>query len=170
MSRFEECVEPHIAHLRRYARALTGERSRADDLVQDTLERAWIKFHLWKPTMAMRPWLFAVMHNVFMNQVKTLSRRPHASLSEEDTAHLIARPNQSDLIEIDDLSRCLAQLPVEQREVLLLVSLEDMDYAEAAQVLSIPIGTVTSRLARARMRLRALLDEGGMAASLKVVR
>lgn len=170
MSRFDECVEPHLAHLRRYARALTGDRTRADDLVQDTLERAWVKFHLWKPTMAIRPWLFAVMHNVFVNQVKTLSRRQHASLTEEDTAHLISRPNQSDMIEVDDLSRCLAQLPLDQREVLLLVSLEDMDYAEVAQVLSIPVGTVTSRLARARMRLRSLLDESGAAPSLKVVR
>jgi RNA polymerase sigma-70 factor (ECF subfamily) len=170
MSRFEDCVEPHLAHLRRYARALSGDRTRADDLVQDTLERAWIKFHLWKPALAIRPWLFAVMHNVFVNQVKTWARRPQSSLSDDDMAHLIVRPNQSDMIEVDDLSRCLAQLPVEQREVLLLVSLEDMNYAQVAQVLSIPIGTVTSRLARGRSRLRALLDERGIAPSLKVVR
>ena len=170
MSRFEDCVGPHLAHLRRYARALTGDRTRADDLVQDTLERAWIKFHLWKPALAIRPWLFAVMHNVFVNHVKTWARHPQASLSDDDMAQLIVRPNQSDMIEVDDLSRCLAQLPVEQREVLLLVSLEDMNYAQVAQVLSIPVGTVTSRLARARARLRALLDERGIAPSLKVVR
>lgn len=170
MSRFDDCVEPHLAHLRRYARALTGDSTYADDLVQDTLERAWIKFHLWKPALAIRPWLFAVMHNVFINQIKLRSRRPHASLTDADMAHLIAPPNQSDMIEVGDLSRCLAQLPVEQREVLLLVSLEDMNYAQVAQVLSIPIGTVTSRLARGRARLRALLDEHGRAPSLKVVR
>lgn len=170
MSRFDDCVEPHLAHLRRYARALTGDRNRADDLVQDTLERAWIKFHLWQPTMAIRPWLFAIMHNVFVNQVKTLSRRQHAALSDEDANQLMVRPNQTDMLEVDAVSRCLAQLPIEQREVLLLVSLEDMDYAEVAQVLSIPVGTVTSRLARARMRLRALLDGGNASSPFKVVK
>lgn len=169
MSRFEDCVHPHLPHLRRYARALTGDRARADDLVQDTLERAWVKFHLWQPTLAIRPWLFAIMHNVFVNQVKTLARRQHAALSDEEAAQLVSRPNQSDLIEVDELSRCLALLPIEQREVLLLVSLEDMDYAEAAHVLGIPIGTVTSRLARARTRLRLLLDQAG-GAPLKVVK
>jgi len=169
MSRFDVCVQPHLPHLRRYARALTGDRARADDLVQDTLERAWIKFHLWQPTLAIRPWLFAIMHNVFVNQVKTYARRQHAHLSDEDAAQLVTRPNQSDLLEVDDLSRCLALLPVEQREVLLLVSLEAMDYSEVAHVLSIPIGTVTSRLARARTRLRTLLDATA-GAPLKVVK
>lgn len=163
-------MEPHLPHLRRYARALTGNRARADDLVQDTLERAWIKFHLWQPTLAIRPWLFAVMHNVFVNQVKTHARRQHASLSDEEAAKLVTRPNQSDFIEVDELDRCISLLPIEQREVLLLVSLEEMGYGEVAQVLGIPVGTVTSRLARARTRLRTLLEQVGSGAPLKVVK
>jgi RNA polymerase sigma-70 factor (ECF subfamily) len=170
MSAFDATVQAHLPHLRRYARALTGDRARADDLVQDTLERAWVKFHLWQPTLAIRPWLFAIMHNVFVNQIKIHARRQHAPLSDEDSAQLTARPNQSDMLEVDDLGRCLAQLPVEQREVLLLVSLEDMDYGEVAQVLRIPVGTVTSRLARARMRLRALLDQDGGGRTLKAIK
>lgn len=170
MSRFDASVQPSLPHLRRYARALTGDRARVDDLVQDTLERAWIKFHLWQPTLAIWPWLFAIMHNVFVNQVKTHARRQHAALSDEDAERLVARPNQNDMLEVDELTRCLALLPVEQRAVLLLVSLEDMDYSEVAQVLDIPIGTVTSRLARARARLRLLLEQSGMPNSLKVVK
>ena len=169
MSRFADQVHVHLPHLRRYARALTGDVSRADDLVQDTLERAWIKFHLWQPTLAMRPWLFAIMHNVFVNQIRAHSRREHAAISEEEASKLAVRPNQSDFLELNDLMACLALLPVEQREVLLLVSLEDLSYSEVSQVLRIPVGTVTSRLARGRTRLRALLNGEGANGALKVV-
>jgi RNA polymerase sigma-70 factor (ECF subfamily) len=158
MSRFDAVIGSHIPHLRRYARALTGDVTRADDLVQDTLERAWIKFHLWQPALELRPWLFTIMHNVFVNQVRASRRRTHAPLSDDELRHLSSPPNQTDLLEVSDLAACLDRLPVEQREVLLLVSLEGLDYSQVGRVLSIPVGTVTSRLARARMRLRALLE------------
>jgi len=170
MSRFADLVHGHLPHLRRYARALTGDVARADDLVQDTLERAWIKFHLWQPMLALRPWLFAIMHNLFVNQIRANARREHMPIGEDQSANLAVRPNQSDLLEVNDLIACLALLPFEQREVLLLVSLEDMSYSEVSEILGIPVGTVTSRLARARTRLRALLDGEGEKGSLKVIK
>ena len=160
---------PHIPRLRRYARALTGERTRADDLVQDTLERALIKLHLWQPGSDMRAWLFTLMHNVFINQLRAQSARSTVELDDE-AAQVAVRPTQTDWLEVRDLQAALLRLPEEQREVLLLVGLEQMTYEESAGVLGIPVGTVMSRLSRARERLRGLLAGGAMPAALKVVK
>ena len=157
MSRFDVLISGHIAHLRRYARALTGDTTRADDLVQDTLERAWVKFHLWQPALELRPWLFAIMHNIYVNQIRADLRRSRP-VDGHDALPAASRPNQTDLLEVSELQACLDRLPPEQREVLLLVSLESLDYAQVGRILGIPVGTVTSRLARARMRLRAMLE------------
>ena len=162
-------VVPHIPRLRRYARALTGERSRADDLVQDTLERALIKLHLWQPGSDLRAWLFTLMHNVFINQLRAQSTRLTAGLDNE-VEQLAVRPTQTDGLEVRDLQAALLRLPDEQREVLLLVGLEQMTYEEAAGALGIPVGTVMSRLSRARERLRGLLSGNVTPAALKVVK
>ena len=138
----------HIPRLRRYARALTGDRGRADDLVQDTLERALAKIHLWRPGSDLRAWMFTIMHNVFINQVRASSSAVVSALDDE-TAQPAIRATQSDRLEVMDLQVALS-LADEQREVLLLVGLEQMSYVEAAGVLNIPIGTVMSRLSRAR--------------------
>ena len=159
----------HIPRLRRYARALTGDRGRADDLVQDTLERALVKFHLWQPGSDMRAWLFTIMHNVFVNQVRANAAAAITSLDDEIVPPAV-RATQSDRLEVRDLQVALLRVPEEQREVLLLVGLEQMTYEEAAGVLGIPIGTVMSRLSRARERLRALLAGGGAHPALKVVK
>jgi RNA polymerase sigma factor (sigma-70 family) len=156
-----------IPRLRRYARALAGDRARADDLVQDTLERAWNKFHLWRPGSDLRAWLFTVMHNVHVNQIR--ASRDHAMLDDEGAEMAIAG-TQGASLEIRDLERSLALLPAEQREVLLLVALEDMSYAEVASVLGIPIGTVMSRLSRAREKLRAMMHGTPVTARLQVVK
>jgi RNA polymerase sigma-70 factor (ECF subfamily) len=169
MSRFDALIGTHIPHLRRYARALTGEAARADDLVQDTLERAWIKFHLWKPTLELRPWLFTIMHNIYVNQIRAAARHDFPAGGANEELAQTVRANQSDMLEVGDIAACLARLPLDQREVLLLVSLEDMNYAQVARILSIPLGTVTSRLARARARLRTMLD-GDAGAPLKVIK
>ena len=169
MSRFDALIGTHIPHLRRYARALTGEAARADDLVQDTLERAWIKFHLWKPTLDLRPWLFTIMHNIYVNQIRAAARHDLPGVAANEELAQTVRANQSDMLEVSDIAACLARLPLEQREVLLLVSLEDMNYAQVARILSIPLGTVTSRLARARARLKAMLD-GEAGVPLKVIK
>jgi RNA polymerase sigma-70 factor (ECF subfamily) len=156
-----------IPRLRRYARALVGDRARSDDLVQDTLERAWNKFHLWRPGSDLRAWLFTVMHNVHVNQIR--ASRDHAMLDDEGPEMAIAG-TQGASLEIRDLERSLALLPAEQREVLLLIALEDRSYAEVASMLGIPIGTVMSRLSRAREKLRALMHGTPVTARLQVVK
>ncbi|MGZ8211086.1 MAG: RNA polymerase sigma factor [Burkholderiales bacterium] len=166
MSDFATRVEELIPRLRRYARALTGERGAADDLVQDTLERAWVKLHLWRSGSDLRAWLFTIMHNVHVNQMR--GRRNEVEL-DEDSLDMPQRPTQTDLLEVRDIEAALRRLPQEQREVLLLVALERMSYGEAARTLSIPIGTVMSRLARAREKLRLML-ESDAPGTLKVVK
>jgi RNA polymerase sigma-70 factor (ECF subfamily) len=147
----------HIPRLRRYARALTGDRGRADDLVQDTLERALVKFHLWRPGSDLRAWMFTIMHNVYVNQVRASASFAVSALDDEAVQPAM-RATQSDRIEVMDLQAALARLPEDQRVVLLLVGLEQMTYEETARVLDVPIGTVMSRLSRARERLRQLLN------------
>ncbi len=166
MNEAERLVEL-IPRVRRYARALAGERSAADDLVQDTLERAWAKLHLYRRGTDLRAWLFTVMHNVHVNKVR--ATRPTDPI-DEDALELSQRPAQGDGLVVRDLDRSISLLPAEQRAVLLLVALEDMSYEEVARTLGIPIGTVMSRLSRARDKLRALMAGQGTAARLKVVK
>jgi RNA polymerase sigma-70 factor (ECF subfamily) len=156
-----------IPRLRRYARALVGDRASADDLVQDTLERAWAKLHLYRRGTDLRAWLFTVMHNVHVNKVR--ATRPTDSLDDE-MPELAMRAPQGDALIVRDLDRAIALLPAEQRAVLLLVTLEDLSYEEVARTLGIPMGTVMSRLSRAREKLRALMYGQGAAAKLKVVK
>jgi RNA polymerase sigma-70 factor, ECF subfamily len=156
-----------IPRLRRYARALVGDRATADDLVQDTLERAWAKLHLYRRGTDLRAWLFTVMHNVHVNRV----RASRATDTLGDEMHELAqRAPQSDALMVRDLDRGIARLPAEQRAVLLLVTLEEMSYDEVARTLGIPIGTVMSRLSRAREKLRAMMLGQPVAAKLKVVK
>lgn len=150
----------HIPRLRRYARLLTGDAHRADDLVQDTLERACIKWRLWRPGVEpatqLRAWLFTVMHNVFVNQLRGkayVARRDALSLEDVDVEGPALDPG----VRLD-LERALRQLPAEQIEIVLMVALEDFSYAEAAILIGVPIGTVMSRLSRARKRLGELMD------------
>ena len=150
-----QLILPYIPNLRRYARALVGDRHAADDLVQDTLERAVRKFHLWRPG-DLRAWLFSIMHNVFVNQLKARKIRPEVE-ADETLAAPIPGANSLDIL---DLERALRSLAPEQREVVLLVGLEEMTYAEVSQALGIPIGTVMSRLSRGRERLRRLVEGG----------
>lgn len=156
----------HLPRLRRYARALTGDAARADDLVQDTVERALVKQALWRPGSDLRAWLFTVMHNLFVNQMRA-ARPPDAALDE--APDMPVNGGQMDALAARDLHAALLRLPETQREVLLLVGLEQFAYAEAAHVLGVPVGTVMSRLARAREQLRRDLA-GGAAIPLKVVK
>ncbi|MEP6719976.1 MAG: RNA polymerase sigma factor [Variovorax sp.] len=147
----------HIPSLRRYARALTGDAWAADDLVQDTLERACSKWRLWTAGSDLRAWLFTIMHNLFASQLRRSP--PRAVVDIADVAHEL-RSVDSRRDDGIDLQRCLLLLPEDQRAVLLLVALEDLSYAQVAKVLGIPVGTVMSRLSRARRRLHELMDGG----------
>jgi len=148
-------IVDHIPSLRRYARALTGDAWAADDLVQDTLERACSKWRLWSVGTDIRAWLFTIMHNVFASQVRRAPARNVVDV--EDVVHEI-RMIDSHRDQAIDLQRCVLLIPEDQRAVLLLVALEDLSYAQVAKVLGIPVGTVMSRLSRARGRLRELME------------
>jgi RNA polymerase sigma-70 factor (ECF subfamily) len=149
-------IETQLPSLRRYARALTGDAWAADDLVQDTLERACAKWRLWAVGSDLRAWLFTLMHNLYLNQLRGMP--PPGHVVNIDNAPADAGTGAQGLDDTLDLSRCLQRLPADQRAVLLLVTLEDMRYEDVAKVLSIPIGTVMSRLSRARSRLRELME------------
>jgi RNA polymerase sigma factor (sigma-70 family) len=166
MNEGERLVEL-IPRLRRYARALVGDRATADDLVQDTLERAWAKLHLYRRGTDLRAWLFTVMHNVHVNRVRAARS---AETLEDEMPELAQRASQGDALLVRDLERSIARLPAEQRAVLLLVTLEDMSYDEVARTLGIPIGTVMSRLSRAREKLRLMMLGQSAAAKLKLVK
>jgi RNA polymerase sigma-70 factor (ECF subfamily) len=156
----------HLPRLRRYARALTGDAPRADDLVQDTLERALAKLDLWQPGSDLRAWLFTLMHNLFVNQLKA-NRLPDSALDE--ALDIPVSGGQMEAMAARDVHTALARLPEPLREVILLVGLEQFGYTEAAQILGVPVGTVMSRLSRARERMRHLLA-GEPAVHLKVVK
>ena len=165
----DEHIATHIPQLRRYARALTGDYTAAEDLVQDTLERAWKRIGLWRLGSDLRAWLFTIMHNLYVNQLKANSRKL-GQPPEQATLDLSVRPTQEDRLELRDLNKALRRLSNEQREVLLLVGLEQMSYEEVAKVLGIPIGTVMSRLSRGRDQLRAMMEGSSAAPQLKVIK
>jgi RNA polymerase sigma-70 factor (ECF subfamily) len=162
-----QSIIEHIPRLRRYARALVGDRYIADDLVQDTLERAWNKFSLWRQGSDLRAWLFTIMHNVFVNQARR--RRYEIEQAMEELPAVGVRATQGDQLELEDVDRALRALTPEQREVVLLIAVEQLTYDEVGRALGIPIGTVMSRLSRGRERMRQLLGDPA-AVPLKVVK
>ena len=154
----EAAILACIPSLRRYARGLVSDRDRADDLVQDTLERAWARFSMWHRRGEIRAWMFGIMHNHFIDRLRAQRAVPEDLIGDGEgegwPEQAQQRPLQADALEVRDLDRLLQRLPPEQREVLLLVAVEELSYAEVAQALGLPIGTVMSRLSRARGRLR----------------
>ena len=163
MSDFGHLLEHEIPRLRRYARALTRDGTRADDLVQSCLLRALAKSHLWQAGTDLRAWLFTILHNQHVNDVRRAVREG-INIPVEDVAPVLTVPStQGAALQLRDLERAMARLPEEQRQVLLLVGLEGMRYEEVAAVLDVPVGTVRSRLSRGRDTLRHLLDMKGRA-------
>lgn len=168
MSDMMRLVEPLIPALRRYARALLRNPADADDLVQDCLERAVGRWNQRRPDGDARTWLYAILHNLAVSQMRQRARRgTHVPVEDVSQASLAVAPNQDHGLRHRDLTAALAALPEEQRSVLLLVTVEGLSYAETAQVLAIPIGTVMSRLARARDRMIQLIDGEGASVSTK---
>jgi RNA polymerase sigma-70 factor (ECF subfamily) len=167
LSRIEACIPA----LRRYAGALLRNREDADDLVHDCLVRALDKLHTRRDDADVRAWLFTIMHNLFISQLRRARTRPAGPpLDETHEAVMSTRGDQESNLNWLDVLRGLDQLPVEQRTVILLVSVEDLSYAEAARVLGVPVGTVMSRLARGRERLRQLTEEGELRPALRRVK
>jgi RNA polymerase sigma-70 factor, ECF subfamily len=154
-------LEAHIPGLRRFARALLrGNRERADDLVQDSLERALSNWHRRRPEADLRSWVYTIVYHRFLTERRR--QRQHAayrSLTEYLDNDLPAIDGgQVSALAHRDLVRGFAELPHEQRAVLLLVGVEDLSYKDAAFVLGVPIGTVMSRLSRGRERLRQYMN------------
>ena len=160
MTEFRARIEEEIPRLRRYARALTRNGSRSDDLIQDTLVRALAKEHLWEPGTNMRAWLFTIMHNQNVNAVRSAMRDGMTVEIEEQSSDLVATTDPTSARQLHELDRALAQVPEEQRQVILLVGLEGMSYEDSAAILHLPVGTVRSRLSRGRDALRKLMGMG----------
>ena len=159
-------VEPMIPALRRYARSLLKDHASANDLVQDTLERVMTRWHQRDPEANARTWVFTILHNLAMNRLRRTARRgPPIDVDAVDERLFAEPPMQEDGLLHGDLLVALEALPDEQRSVLLLVSVEDLSYAETAVVLGVPIGTVMSRLSRGRARLLRLMEGEGLDAA-----
>jgi len=152
---FFDQIEACVPALRRYARALTRNVDRADDLVQDCLERAISRRGLFRPSGPVRAWLFTILLNLHRNALRASHRR--GETVDIDTVPEPSTPaTQPGHVALAEMARAIDTLPLEQKEALLLVALEGLAYQEAADILSIPLGTLMSRLGRARAALRAL--------------
>lgn len=162
-------IMSHVTALRRYALVLVADPSEADDLVQECLSRVLGQMRAWRPVRDLRAYLFATMHNVFIDTTRKRRIRADHVPIEDVMATLSLPPNQTRRLEIRDLLQALVVLPEQQREVVLLVGLEGMSYLEAARILDVPIGTIMSRLSRGREALRQLMTQGPVA-RLRVVK
>ena len=160
MQQFFDDIEESVPALRRYARALTRNADRADDLVQDCIERAIRKEALWKPTGPLKAWLFRILLNLYRNELRTSRRRGQHVPVETLLVEPAVAPSQPGRIARSEMARAIDTLAPEQREALLLVVLEGMSYAEAAESIGVPIGTLMSRLGRARAALRTMTSSG----------
>lgn len=160
MSDFTRLVEVEIPGLRRYARALTRDVIRADDLVQSCLERALARQELWQPGTDLRAWLFTILHNQHVNDVRSARREDGHVAAEASQSVSAVDPNALAVLELRELDRAIGSLSATQRQVILLVGLEGMRYEEVAKILDIPVGTVRSRLSRGRQLLRKMMVEG----------
>jgi RNA polymerase sigma factor (sigma-70 family) len=168
MSDMVSVLEPLIPALRRYARSFVKDKSSADDLVQDTLERAVSRWHQRRADGDGRTWVFSILHNLAISGLRQAARRgEHLPLDDARESDVAVPFAQEDRLRQQDILTALSQLPEDQRSVLLLVSVEDMAYAEVARILDVPIGTVMSRLARARSRLRQIIEDESTAASAR---
>ena len=152
-------LEPLIPALRRYAYVLLRNHAAADDLVQDTLERALSHWTSRRPDGELRAWLFSILRNLHIDAYRQ-ARRRGAEVEIDEDDHRETATRQETALEARDVLAALDQLPEEQKSLLLLIGVEDFSYEEAARIVGVPIGTVMSRLSRARQRLRSIVEHG----------
>ena len=157
MPDFAGLLQEQIPRMRRYALSLTRNHDRADDLVQSALVRAIAKQHLFKPGTNLRAWLFTLLHNQHVNEVRRGVNQGISIDLEDASKDLVAVADTSAPRQLKELDEAIGRLPIEQRQVILLVGLEGMAYEEVAAILMVPIGTVRSRLSRGRAALRQLM-------------
>ena len=158
MDDFSRLLTAEIPRLRRYARGLAGDAVAADDLMQSCLARAIAKQHLWQAGTNLRAWLFTILHNQHVNDVRRRVRQGvTVELAGDDVPALTVQSNAMAKLELRDLEAAIGKLSLEQREIILLVGLEDMSYEDVAAILRVPVGTVRSRLSRGRDQLRILM-------------
>jgi RNA polymerase sigma-70 factor (ECF subfamily) len=156
-----------LPRLRRFGRAITGHRQDADDLVQMALERALTRREQWGTGTRLLSWLFKIMQNLWIDELRVRTRRDRIFAPEEAGEH-VGVATTDDQINALAVRKAMERLNEEQRAAVSLVLVEGLPYKEAAAVLGIPIGTLTSRLARAREQLQAVLAEPGRAADLEI--
>jgi RNA polymerase sigma-70 factor (ECF subfamily) len=166
----QDAILAEIPRLRRYARALLRDRDAADDLVQDCLERALRRLDNWRTGDSPRRWLFTIMHHLFVDQTRRTKRRGEAfPLSHEEVGGVATEASQFDALAARDVADALQSIGADRRAALVLVTVEGLSYAEAADVLGIPAGTLMSRVSRGREELRALLDGQARRKSIRIV-
>ena len=159
---FQRNLVPELPHLRRFARALSGDAALADDLVQDCVERALKKQHLYDAARPMRAWLYAILRNIHISHWRQRAAWAHLkNIDDLEGFEGAVAAEQEQNLSLTLITEALDHLPPQQREVLVLVSLEELSYREAAEIIGVPIGTIMSRLSRARSMLQKLLEEGG---------
>ena len=170
MDERKRAILAEIPRLRRYARALLRDRDQADDLVQDSLERALSRLDNWQSGENPRRWLFTIMHHLFIDQKRRSKRQSdHLALLSESTAPSVSPPSQVGTVAAREIFDALQVIAPDRRAALLLVSVEGLTYAEAATVLGIPAGTLMSRIARGREELRGFLDDAARRRTIRVV-
>jgi len=170
MDEKKTAILAEIPRLRRYARALLRDRDAADDLVQDSLERALTRLDNWRTGENPRRWLFTIMHHLFVDQMRKVSRRGgNATVPVEAAERVPQAPAQQDSFAVRDILDALEAISPERRAAIMMVAVEGFSYVEAANILGIPAGTLMSRIARGREELRGLLDDAARRRTIRIV-
>lgn len=165
----QKAILAEIPRLRRYARSLMRDADRADDLVQDSLERAFVRLGNWQTGENPRRWLFTIMHNIFIDTVRKDRRRGETVNHSELETSQSQGADQHDKLVVRDVLEALQRIDPDRRAALMLVAVEGFSYAEAADILEVPAGTLMSRIARGRAELRRVLDDDARSRTFRVV-
>jgi RNA polymerase sigma-70 factor (ECF subfamily) len=163
LSQVQDQLVALLPRLRRFARSLTRHPADADDLVQTALERALMRLEQWQAGSRLDSWMFGIIHNAWIDEVRARRRRGRVMTAQEAGEHVADAASDAPIQRLS-LQAAFQQLDEEQREAVLLVLVEGLSYKEAAGVLNVPIGTISSRIARGRESLEAMLGgrEGGL--------